>query len=691
MSPPNLQKPKFDHLIFGGGYDTETRPWNVAPGMLREAQNYEIGINNQGYRDIEGYEIYDGKPSPSDASYSLFKVTITGSFSVGDTITQLVSGATAVVLAVVTTNTPNELIITKITGTFDATNDLQVSAVTEGTALAVPALSGATTGKLQAQYLNLAADSFRSDISAVPGSGAILGVRLYNDVLYAFRNNAGGTEADLYKSSASGWTQVALGKELSFTSGGTYTIAEGDTITGATSGETAVITRVVIESGSLLAGDAAGRLIFASQSGAFQAENLDVGANLNVATIAADSTDITLVPGGRFEFIETNFGGEAGASRVYGCDGKNRSFEFDGTVFVPINAAVTTDTPTHIIDHKNHLFLSFAGSVQHSGIGLPYIFSPIFGAAELATGDIITGFMSEPGAQGTSTLGIYNKNRVHMLYGSSVLDWNLVKFKKELGAFEHTLQQFGRTIYLDDRGVTNLEQVQDFGNFNQATESRHIQTFLNQKRALAISSCIARNKNQYRLFFSDKSALYITTEDSRIVGFMPQRFNDVVSCVTSQEDSSGSELMFFGSTDGKVYQLDKGTSFDGDNIEALLKLHYNFQNSLRWIKRYLGVSLEASGDGYSEFDLSYELGYNSDNVSQPSTQSGTALDFTSAFWDTFVWDSFFWDGRSLSPSNLKLEGSAENISLVIRKNSDYFSPINLSGALIRYTFRRQLR
>ena len=135
MSKMQLAQPKFDYLKFTGGYDTETKPWNAKGGKLRESQNYEMAINNQGYRDIQGYEIFDGQAAPSDAPYFILDVTITGEFSVGDTITQLTSGATAVVLQVVTSETPNYLVITKVTGTFDATNDLQVSASTEGTTI----------------------------------------------------------------------------------------------------------------------------------------------------------------------------------------------------------------------------------------------------------------------------------------------------------------------------------------------------------------------------------------------------------------------------------------------------------------------------------------------------------------------------------------------------------------------------
>jgi len=76
---------------------------------------------------------------------------------------------------------------------------------------------------------------------------------------------------------------------LRFTSGGTYEISVGDTITGATGGATAKVTGVNLESGTWAGGDAAGTLEIDTISGTFQAENLNVGANLNVATIAADA------------------------------------------------------------------------------------------------------------------------------------------------------------------------------------------------------------------------------------------------------------------------------------------------------------------------------------------------------------------------------------------------------------------
>ena len=676
-------------IPFAGGLDTETTRWKVPPGRVISSQNYEIGINN-GYGDITGYERSDGQPKPSAGIYSILNVTITGEFSVDDTITQLVSGATGVVLAVVTTGTPDYLVITKVTGTFNDSDDLQVAAATEGSALSVAIPGGGNTAELDAIYTNLAADEYRSDIAAVPGSGDVYGIHRLNDIDYAFRPNAGNTETDIYKSSASGWVQVALNSVVSFTTGSDAGGDPADNEVLTVGANTATVLRFVTESGTWLGGDAAGRMVITAGSPASIAAAAGTLSGGGTCTVSVAEAAITLSPGGRYEFDIEQFGGEAGAKRIYGCDGVNNGFEFDGTVYVPIVTGMTTDTPTHVVVHKNHLFFSFEGSAQHSGINTPYIWSPIFGAAELATGDTITGFMSEPGREDVGALGIYNRNTTHILYGTSSSDWNLVRYRDEVGAFEHTIQQIGQTMFQDDRGITNFHTVQAYGNFQHATMTRDIQSDFDGKKTLATASCVSRDKNQYRVFYTDKSAYYITMDGRKIKGIMPIALGHQVTSIYSLEANDGSEVIKFGCDDGFVYEMEKGTSFDGDAYEGFMFLHYVFFTAIRWIKKFKGIVFEVEGNGYAEFDFGYDLGYGSSDIPQPGSTTN-AVEFSDSRWDISTWDAFIWDGQTLAPKTNKLNGSAENIALVITRNSDYFVPIKISGAMIRYTLRRLLR
>jgi hypothetical protein len=777
---PKLQEPIPQDIPFLGGLDEVTPSRKSNPGSLRRVQNVEIDING-GYITPTGYERFDGKAKPSSATYIILDVTITGSFSDGDTVTGDVTGDTGVIVAggVVTSGVQDYLVLTKVVGSFNnPTEDLLVGGV-QGNVDAVGVSDGAETNQLRAQFRNLAADVYRADIAGIPGDGDVLGIWMLDDVKYGWRNEASygtvnldsggsgsvdgitvnsieimsgaenfdtslaitaaavaaninaftsipnytassvgalikiralvenvftvvssvttitstdvnmsghGLTAEMYKNTASGWQYVPLGFELDFTSGGTTEIAEGQTITGLVSGATALVTRVALSTGTWAAGTAAGRFIFAVQTGTFQAEGVEVSGSGDLGTIAGNSSAITVLADGRYEHVTHNFNGSTGVDRIYACDRVNRGFEFDGTVYAPIDSTMDLDTPTHVWAHKSHLFFGFSSSAQHSGIGTPFVWTPLTGAAELAVGGVLTGFAEQPSdapptsGQSSSALTILTRNRVHTLYGSSSADWDLASFRREVGAYPHTVQEFGMTLMQDNRGVTSLETSQAFGNFQHSSVSRLVQTFMNSKKGLATASCIARDKSQYRLYFSDGTALYLTTENTKVVGLMPQLFSHTVKCAFSLETIAGDEEIFFGGADGMVYQMERGTSHDGDAIEVIGITHFAHSKHTRREKIYQDVSFEVGGTAYAQFDYTYELGYGTSDIPQPGVVT-KETSFSAVFWDAFTWDAFTWDGQTLSPTQADLDGTATNVSHIFRSNSDYFSPITFSGLL----------
>ena len=60
----------------------------------------------------------------------------------------------------------------------------------------------------------------RALIQPVPGSGPIRGVVQYNGVVYAFRDNAGGTECKMYEATGAGWSEIVTG--VTINAGGDY-------------------------------------------------------------------------------------------------------------------------------------------------------------------------------------------------------------------------------------------------------------------------------------------------------------------------------------------------------------------------------------------------------------------------------------------------------------------------------------
>ncbi len=670
-----------DYIKFARGLDLNTPVLSIDPGMALSAMNYEPGIEG-GYPRIDGFERLDGRPSPSAAVYYYLAYTLTGAVVVGNTITGVTSGATGYVMQVGT----GYLTITKLTGTFVSGETINVAAAPQGTLTAAPIVGGHRSGYDDAVALNAAADVYRADILKVNGAArAIRGGHIYKGVNYVFQDNAGGTAGEMYKSTSGGWTLVALGREMAFTSGGTVVIAEGNTITGATSAATAVITRVVLESGTWAAGTAAGRLIFASQTGNFVAENLNIGASLNVATVAANSSAITLSPLGTYKCVTHNFTGSTDTSRMYGVNGVDRAFEFDGTVFVPLNSGMVVDKPTNIAAYKKQLFMSFFGSTQNSGITSPYVWTAVTGASEIGIGDTITGY-----APSARALQIFSRNKASQLTGSSVSDFVLDTLSETAGAISNTIQILGATYGLDDQGIRRVSASQNFGNFDESTVSEKIQRLIDTMRTKVVASSVYRARGQYRLYGNDGSGIIMTVKNDRVVGFTEFQYPVNVTCAWSGEDSTGKDVVFFGADNGYVYQADKGSSFDGEEIEAYLRLPFNNTSSPRTIKRYRKALLEMSSVGYTSIRFQPEFDYGDSYFAPHMLQTATGQG-TGGYWDVSTWGQFYWDARTVNQPEFDITGSGQNMALIFYSKSEIDLGHKLDGMIVQYTPRRLAR
>lgn len=681
-----LQTPpvKYDLARLQGGLDQVTPQLSLPPGVCRQASNFEHAVTG-GYSRIAGYDRFDGRPNPSDAVYQLIDITVSAAINVGNTITGVSSAATAKVIAIDGSN----YAVTRVTGTFLNGETVQVGGVNKGVIAVILGIDA--DAETDAQYKLLAANDYRADIGVVPGTGSILGVAFYNGDVYAWRNNASNTAADMYKSSTSGWVKIALGFELAFNTG-TVSINTNDVIVGATSGATATVRRVVRETGTFSGGDAAGRLIFASVTGTFQlGENLQVSSVTKAVSGGAQAA-ITLVKDGRVETTVANFGGGGAVNKkLYGCDGKNRAFEWDGTVYVPISTGMSPDTPTHIAFHKQHLFLSFSHSLQFSALGDPYQWTPLLGAGELAMNDTITNLLVMPGDQSTGALGVYTRSDTSVLYGTSSANFSLTNFNTGTGAIAYSAQVLDQAYVLDDRGVIGLAATLNYGNFTPAALTMNITPFVQIRRNLATASVVNREKAQYRIFFSDGTGLYLTILNGKYLGAMPVQFSHPVTCAVEGEKPDGSETCFFGSTNGYVYRLDVGTSFDGGVIPASFNLVINSIGSPRILKRYRKASVEMTGDSYAAFAFGYDLAYRSAYIDQPADEDIANNLRAGFYWDGFVWDNFVWDGSNVSPSEVEVRGTAENIAVRFTSVSNLWQPFTVNSVILHYTPRRGLR
>lgn len=677
-----------------GGLDLITPAIRTPAGHLIAGLNYEPV--ERGYRRFQGFERLDGQPKPSEASYWTIDFTAGNTeVSVGSTVTGATSGATGkVVVAGVlesgqynTNDAAGYLILTSVSGTFENGESLQVSAITVATAASTATENGADTDTLNSTYLQAAIEAARTLIAAPTGSGAVRGVNVYQGDNYCVRDNTGGTAGVLYKATTAGWVAQSLGYELAFTSGGTYEIAEGDTITGATSAATAVITRVVVTSGDWTTGDAAGYLYFASDTGTFQAENLNVDANLNVATIAGDSSALSLPAGGKYEFTNHNFYGASNLLRMYGCNGVGPAFEWDGSVFVPIHPVGLSDAinkPTHIWVHKKQLFLSYAGgSVQNSGIGTPCVFTAISGASEIGLGHDVTAFQEHGQA-----LIIAARNKVAVLYGNDVDDFQLETLNENAGVVEWTMQKVGIPIYQDDRGLRDLRTTAAYGDFKIGTISQMVAPLFEAKKAAGVTpnaSLCVRSKDQYRLFWSNGTGLTVFL-GRKVPEAVPFDLGVTVNVACSGEDDDGNEILLIGCTNGYVYELDSGTSMDGSKLMAYLRLPFNHVGSPTQNKRWHKATLEIDASPSIELGITADFSYADDDVPSVANQNFTVAG-GGGFWEEDTWNDFYWSSPVEGLARCHIDGIGQNISITVVSSSTYENPHTIHGMTLHFSYR----
>jgi hypothetical protein len=450
-------------------------------------------------------------------------------------------------------------------------------------------------------------DARRAAIGSVPGSGQIRGIFTFEGYTYAFRDNVGATQCNLYKSSASGWALV--------------------------------------------------------------------------------TTPVRL-PGGNYEIIETNFTGSASSNKIYGVDGVNKLFQFDGTTLTEIAGEITPDAPTHLEALPSQiLLLAYSGGTfLYSAVGDPTKFSPVDGGGEIGCADSIVGMS----VQASNSCAIFCRNRTYMLYGTSSADFQLQILSKNTGAIEGSIQTISDAIYLDDRGLARLDRVQQFGNFDMATVSQKIEPLLRRYINNVTASFTIKEKNQYRLCFGDGSGIIATMYGQEVSGFSVFDLGKIVRCTWSAEDEQGKEVVYFGSDDGYVYELEKGFTFDGQPISFVCRPAFTNFRATDYKKRWKKIVLEA--DTVGEVNLSVTPDFDYSDPSIPYQGSTELLVMGGGgYWDEANWDESRWSSASTFTADMYIDGVSRNISIVISGTADEQPPHILNSYIVHYSARGRRR
>jgi len=342
---------------------------------------------------------------------------------------------------------------------------------------------------------------------------------------------------------------------------------------------------------------------------------------------------------------------------------------------------------------KDRLFLGYpSGRVLYSAPGNPLDFDVVNGAGDFYMEDPITNFVVSLG----DSMTVFCTNSTYIIQtaadaGISSQSEFFYKFYNEQfsnrsGAIAKTANRIlGRIIFMDDRGMTAIDATEAFGDFDAGALSKNVQVTLAQKQNLITCHVIHRAKNQYRLFFSDGTGLIWTfNEEQKIKGITAMDAGITVLCTDESEDSNGDVQIFFGSSDGYVYKMDSGTSFNGDAIKTRFSTAFYSYSTPSIRKRFRKITLEGRASRGVIFYGKLEFDYRASTTPKGVTEEASSLGI-GGIYGLDAYGSFTYGTTEVQNPILRDDGYGKNMSLVMITENKYTEPFVLNSMIVDYT------
>lgn len=576
---------------FRGGLVTNLPPLQHGiqlPGSARILRNFEPSIEG-GYRRIEGFAKYDPAFVPSYGT-----PLVHGS---GQTGTTLVVGSLYTSPAEGTTFT-----IAGVAGTYTiAAGGVSYDATYKRATLTL-------TTSLASSPANAAV------ITVTSNAGNIIGVAAWNGSTVAVRNNA------VFKSTGAGWTRIntpSYGTVL--VNGGSQTGASliVDGLTGVPqAGDTFTIAGVnliytVLTDATVTSGGAT------------------LSINPSLATSPADNAAITFVAANRTGSSKNRFEKYriGTTEKICGVDSVNAPFIYNNSAFTVLDSAPSDVLAAeHVVWFKNQLFFAKGDKLTFTSPYTDNDFNPANGSGVISVGSAITGVIVF-----REQLIIFSQQKISRLVGNTLADFVLQPITLNVGCIDtDTIQEVGSDImFLGPDGLRLLSGTDTFGDYSLAVVSKPIQSEMTSFIASSTSfaSVVIREKSQYRLFGFSSS---VTTQNAvGIIGTQTigdqtgalswAELRGIRAYVADSDYFSRVETIVFAHTDGYVYRMESGNSFDGANIIATFSTPFVPMTDPRLRKTFYKLFLYTDPTGSVTTSANLKLDFDDEGVIQPDT------------------------------------------------------------------------
>lgn len=385
---------------------------------------------------------------------------------------------------------------------------------------------------------------------------------------------------------------------------------------------------------------------------------------------------------GRHEFDEGNAYATDAGNALYGVGG-GKPFELtqDGTL------TTLTDAPsgaTLIALHQNHLFLGFtAGSLQFSGIGDPAAWdASTDGAGEIGVGQRLTGMVKGVGG----VLHVLTRDSIQTLRGTSEADFQLEVTVPGAGARSYSAQSLMAPYFVGERSITTLRAAQEFGDFTPMQPGRVVEPLFraNGLSDRVVASSISKRKGQYRVWFDNRTGLYMSAN-----GITQVEYPDQVAVAHASEFASGEEALLIGDDAGKVYRLDSGTTFNGTDIRSFLTLAYTDLGEPSIRKRFRRAFWDIRSGSEARIWIQPDFDYGDRDTGRPRREP---IDYMlgGGLWNVANWGEFNWSVPWLGQAPIDVTGTGTSVNFALF-SEDAGEPHEVLGYDLHFDVRRNRR
>jgi hypothetical protein len=578
---------------FRGGLVSNLSPLQhgtQAPGSARLLKNFEPSVDG-GYRRIEGFDKYSSSFVPAYG-----EPLVQGGSQTGTTL--LVSNLFAAPVA------GDTFTIAGVTGTYTiATSGVSYNSTYKQATLTL-------TTSLASSPADKAAITFTSH------QGLIKGVVAWDDKVLVYRNS------DIYSTAGNAYTKINKP---------TYgtVLVNGGSQTGTTLAVDGLTSIPQIGDTFSIAGVALVYTVLAVPTVTSTAATISIYPAL--ASSPADNAAIT------WRSVSCSNGGIlrvtkyrlAGVDKVMGVDGYNFPFTWDGTTF-KVLSSVPSDVvgAQFVVRHKNQIFFAKGETIIFTAPYTDSDFSTANGSGVINVGGAITGIIVF-----RESLIIFTEKTISQLTGNTLQDFVLQPITRNVGCVApDTIEEIGGdVIFLGPEGLRLLSATDRVGDFNLGVVSKTIQEEMTSLIASSSSfaSCVVKQKSQYRLFGYNSS---VTSSNAKGVIGTQTVGNDtsnmawaetvgIRAYVCDSDYTDQTETLVFAHSDGYVYEMESGNSFDGDNIIASFATPFVYINDPRVRKTFYKMVLYTDPKGGVTTSVNLKLDFDNAGSIQPETIS----------------------------------------------------------------------